>query len=161
MNRFVLDANVLMQARREYYHPKYCPGFWEWLRAEHAAGRVFSIEAVRSEIRKGNDNLLELLPARFFLPQPPELARAWTRLSEWVESLPCTRARKNQFLQAADYELVAHAMASHDIIVTHEKLAATDQGKIKIPNACLALGPASTGLWDLLRRTNARFVLGQ
>lgn len=156
--RYLLDANVLMQARRNHYHPNYCPGFWDWLKREHGAGTVFSTPAVLREIKKGNDDLPGLLPKGLFLREPNEIGPSLQQLSVWVKSLPCVQARKAEFLSGADYFLVAHAHCERFTVVTHEKRSSDDRGKIKIPNACSALGVDSVDLWDLLRN-GARFVL--
>ncbi|MGH9477185.1 MAG: DUF4411 family protein [Terriglobales bacterium] len=159
--RYLLDANVLMQARRLHYNPDYCPGFWEWLTQEHGHGRIFSIAAVLTEIRRGHDNLYELLPRDFFLRPPDEIGPALAEVSQWVERLPCNEARKNEFLSGADYHLVAQAKCSSYVVVTHEKSVPENQGgKIRIPNACAAVGATSVNLWDLLRERGARFILG-
>lgn len=157
--RYLLDANVLMQARRLHYNPDYCPGFWDWLERQHDAGTVFSTPAVLREIKKGNDNLADLLPKGLFLSEPKEIGPSLQQLSGWVQSLPCSQARKAEFLSGADYFLVAHAHSVQFTVVTHERRSPDDRGKIKIPNACSALGVNSVDLWDLLRNS-ARFVLG-
>ena len=68
-------------------------------------------------------------------------------------------AAANLFLQVADYYLVAHAHAHGFVVVTHELPA--NSSKIKIPNACLALGVKTANLYGLIRTTRARFVLGR
>ncbi|MGD0441953.1 MAG: DUF4411 family protein, partial [Acidimicrobiales bacterium] len=65
----------------------------------------------------------------------------------------------SQFLQVADYYLVAHALAHGFDMVTHE-VAANSVRKIKIPNACIALRVKSMSPYEMLRTEKARFVLG-
>lgn len=67
-------------------------------------------------------------------------------------------AAVSTFLQAADYYLVAQAHAAGHIVVTHEVLADSTR-KIKIPNACNALGVPCIDPFEMLRREGARFVL--
>ena len=43
---YLLDANVFIQAKNLQYGFDFCPTFWDWLKREHAAGKVFSIEMV-------------------------------------------------------------------------------------------------------------------
>ena len=50
---YLLDANVLMQAKNLHYGLDFCPAFWDWLIASNAAERVFSIEKVCDEIEAG------------------------------------------------------------------------------------------------------------
>lgn len=37
---YLLDANVLIDANRDYYRLTKVPEFWEWLKFEGSAGRV-------------------------------------------------------------------------------------------------------------------------
>ena len=47
--RYVLDANVFIEAKNKYYGFGLCPGFWKALIAQHDNNRVFSIEKVLDE----------------------------------------------------------------------------------------------------------------
>lgn len=46
---WLLDTNVLVNAKRDHYGFEFCPGFWDWLDIAWADGRVASIEAVYDE----------------------------------------------------------------------------------------------------------------
>jgi hypothetical protein len=46
----LLDANVFIQAKNDYYGFDLAPGFWDWLDQENARGTVFSIERVGAEL---------------------------------------------------------------------------------------------------------------
>lgn len=61
---FLLDANVFIQGKRRHYGMDFCPGFWDWLVKENAAGRVFSIERVGDELTAGDDELADWAAAR-------------------------------------------------------------------------------------------------
>jgi hypothetical protein len=37
---YLLDSNVRITAKRVPYGFDFCPGFWDWIVARHAAGRV-------------------------------------------------------------------------------------------------------------------------
>jgi len=54
---YLLDANVFIQAKRLHYGMDFCPSFWDWLREQNEAGRVFSIEKVADELTAGDDQL--------------------------------------------------------------------------------------------------------
>lgn len=47
---YLLDSNIFIQAKNEYYGFDLCPGFWEWLEQQNAAGKVFSIDRVQEEL---------------------------------------------------------------------------------------------------------------
>lgn len=63
------------------------------------------------------------------------------------------------FLQVADYYLIAHALAGGHYVVTHE-VPGNSAKRIKIPNVCAGLGLKFLSPYEMLRRENARFVLG-
>ena len=39
---YLVDANVLIEAKNRYYAFDIAPGFWKWLDQAHAQGTVFS-----------------------------------------------------------------------------------------------------------------------
>ena len=75
----------------------------------------------------------------FFLLPDANLLPALRTVSGWATSQRYEPAAVNPFLQAADYYLVAQALAHGHTVVTHE-IASTSVKKIKIPDACLGLG---------------------
>lgn len=165
---YLLDANVFMQAKNLHYGFDFCPAFWDWLIKNNAAGQVFSIEKVGSEIFAGNDDLATWAEARgdgFFLPPDeallPVLAQVstWATTHTWGNQQRYSSAAISTFLQVADYYVVAHALAHKFVVVTHE-VAAASINKIKIPNSCIALGVKCVTPYEMLRRERARFILG-
>ena len=40
--KYLVDTNVLIEAKNRYYAFDIAPGFWKWLNQEHAQGTVFS-----------------------------------------------------------------------------------------------------------------------
>lgn len=74
--KFLLDANVFIQAKNLHYGFDFCPAFWDWLVAQNATGVVASIEKVSDELVGGGDNLSDWAGEQgkpFFLP-PDDLA---------------------------------------------------------------------------------------
>jgi len=55
--RYLLDANVFIQAKNLHYGFDFCPAFWEWLVVQNGAGTVASIEKVADELASGEDDL--------------------------------------------------------------------------------------------------------
>ena len=60
---------------------------------------------------------------------------------------------------AADYYLVAQALAGQHTVVTHEIPSASVR-RIKVPDACLNFGIKFMTPYEMLRRERARFILG-
>jgi len=56
---YLLDANVLIDANRDYYPIDRVPEFWEWLAHEGENGRVKIPLEVYEEIKDGDDVLAE------------------------------------------------------------------------------------------------------
>lgn len=56
---YLLDTNTLIQAKNEYYAFDLCPGFWDWLDEKNGAGTIFSVQAVKEELARGDDQLAQ------------------------------------------------------------------------------------------------------
>jgi Domain of unknown function (DUF4411) len=157
---YLLDANTFIEAKNTYYGQDFCPGFWDWLDQANAHGRVFSIEHIQRELAAGGDALATWAKAQgtgFFLAPDPPLVPALTTVAGWASAAGYPPAAVNQFFQAADYYLVAHALAHGHVVVTRERPGATK--RIKIPDACIALGITCLSPFDMLRAEGVRLVL--
>lgn len=162
MTRYLLDANIFIQARNFHYGFDFCPAFWDWLVEQNGAGKVASVERIADELQAVDDNLAEWATARgdgFFLPPDDAVSLALGAVSDWARGHGYQPRAVTTFLQVADYWLVAHALAHECIVVTHEVPADTPR-KIKIPNACIGLGLHCMSPYEMLRRERARFILG-
>jgi hypothetical protein len=158
---YLLDANVFIQAKNLQYGFDFCPAFWDWLDQQAGSGEVASIERVLDELKAGADELSTWATARspmFVQPDEPVLT-SLRSVSRWAASDRYDPAAVNTFLQTADYFLVGHAHAHRLTVVTHE-VAGNAIKKIKIPDACIALGVKCMNPYEMLRVERARFVLG-
>ncbi|HEX3909094.1 MAG TPA: DUF4411 family protein [Solirubrobacteraceae bacterium] len=159
---YLLDSNIFIQAKNLHYGFDFCPAFWDWTLQQNANGTVFSIQKVRDELIAGADELADWAQARgeeFFLAPDDSVLPSLTTVSAWAGSGIYDPAAASQFLQVADYYLVAQAHAKQLIVVTHETPASSPK-RIKIPSACLALGVQALSPYEMLRAEGARFVLG-
>ncbi|MEW5704327.1 MAG: DUF4411 family protein [Pseudomonadota bacterium] len=162
MTRYLLDANIFIQAKNLHYGFDFCPAFWDWLVSRNQVGQVASIEKVGDELQAGGDELSDWATVRgraFFLPPDDPVLPALARVSAWATGQTYEPAAIATFLQVADYWLVAHALAHGFTVVTHE-VPADSTRKIKIPNACIGLSLTCVSPYEMLRRERARFVLG-
>lgn len=158
---YLLDANVFIQAKNLYYGLDFCPAFWDWLILQNDAGQVFSIEKVGDEIQAGADELATWATERgaeFFVKPDAAMLPALSSVSAWASGQHYEPAALNTFLQVADYYLVAYALAHGYTVVTHE-IASTSAKRIKIPDACIALGVKCMTPFEMLRHERARFIL--
>jgi len=160
--RYLLDANIFIQAKNLHYGFDFCPAFWAWLIANNAQRLVYSIEKVEDELHAIADELTEWAAQRgpgFFLKPDASTLPALGAVSTWAVNQAYEPAAVNTFLQAADYYLVAQALAGGYTVVTHE-VPSPSTKKIKIPNACIGMGVKVMTPYEMLRREGARFILG-
>lgn len=158
---YLLDANVFMSANNLHYGLDFCPAFWDWLVHNGNTGSVLSIDKVADEIEAGQDELSNWARnagGTLFRRTPPSLAAQFTAVSRWANGQQYTPAAINTFLQAADFYLLAHALAGNHVVVTHETLA-NSLGRIKIPNACVGLSVRFMTPYQMLRMERAQFIL--
>jgi len=130
--------------------------------AQGPYGLGASIDKVADEIEAGQDQLSQWARDHghaLFRRTPPTLAPQFTQVSTWATGQQYTPAAINTFLQAADFYLLAHALAGNHVVVSHE-VPANSPARIKIPNACVGLGVRFMTPYQLLRIEQARFVLG-
>ena len=159
---YLLETDVFIQAKNLHYGFDFCPAFWEWLVERNISQRVFSIDKVANEIAKGNDDLkvwAQKRSAGFFLMTGTNVTTQLRKVSKWANSQNYKQGAINTFLQAADYYLVAHALAGKFVVVTHEVPSGSTK-RIKLPNVYSGLGLRCMNPYEMLRRENARFVLG-
>ena len=159
---YLLDANLFIQAKNLHYGLDFCPAFWDWLIESNVEGHVFSIEKVADEINAGADELTDWARRdgnRLFLKPDAAVAARFGEVTNWVTSQQYEPSAINTFLQVADFYLIAHALASGYIVVTHE-VPANSTRRIKIPNVCIGLGLRFMTPYEMLRREHASFILG-
>lgn len=159
---YLLDADVFIRAKRQHYGFDFCPAFWQWLLIAHNKEVVFSIKKVEDELKTGNDELTEWALQRgesFFLPPSQETVEALEQVAEWANGQDYTPQAVNTFMEdTADCYLVATALADGYTVVTHE-VSEGSKNKIKIPDACKALGVNYLLPFDMLRNEQVRFIL--
>ena len=161
MTRYILDANVFIQAKNLHYGFDFCPAFWDWLVEANENSVVASVDKVADELLAADDNLsawVKELDDTFFLQPDLAVSDALVDVNNWATGTRYEPLAVATFLQVADCWLVAHALAHKCVVVTHE-ISADTVKKIKIPNACVALGVPCMTPYDMLRRERARFVL--
>jgi len=159
---YLVDANVLIQAKNAHYSFNFCPAFWDWLVAANAAGDVFVIPQVLDEIAKGKDQLKNWCGVHSSLraSAPPSLPSSLRKVATWTASQAYNPNAVSTFLSVVDYQLVAYAHARGDVVVTHEIAAAQiSPKKVKIPEPCKGLGISYMSPYQMLQNEGASFVL--
>lgn len=159
---YLIDTNVLIEAKNRYYGFDIAPGFWTWLDHAHRESLACSIEAVRDELLAGKDDLATWAAANpsFFRAIDQGTTRHFGDLTTWAASQSFTPAALSEFTgNNADYLLVAYARAHYHTVVTHERPQPNARARVLIPDACLAMGVSTADTFQMLRRTGARLDL--
>ena len=166
MTNYLIDTNVFIEAKNRHYGFDFCPAFWDWLIDQNHTRNIASIDEVAKELHVVDDDLASWARrqnASFFLPKNEKVVQQAGLVSDWV----CNSNngyRDNAittFLAAADYWLVAHALALECTVVTHEiRVSVNSKKHIKIPNVCDGFNLGCINPYEMLRVEGARFVLG-
>lgn len=159
---YLVDSNVLIEAKNRYYAFDIAPGFWDWLNQGHDQGRVFSIDKVYDELCRGEDELSDWAKNHrgFFHSLDQRTTSFFTPLSQWAQSENFNPAALNAFTaNNVDYLLVAFAAAHSCTVVTHETAGSGSRKRVKIPDACKALGVGWVNTFEMLRATGVSFGL--
>lgn len=159
---YLVDANVLIEAKNRCYAFDVAPGFWDWSDHAHANSLACSIDAVKQELLAGADELGDWARAHteFFQPLDQPTTAQLRDLSTWANSAQYTQAAINASASnAADHLLVAHARAHGRTLVTHERSQPNSKKRVLIPDAFLAMGVEFADTFTMLRRTRARLEL--
>lgn len=159
---YLLDANILIQAYREYYAFDICPGFWDWLKHHCRADNIRSIDRVYEEIATGGDALSDWVdnaPESFFLSTAEmDTQNTFAEIIDWANSRNFMPAALATFADAADGWLVACAKVHGMTVVTSEKYHANRISSVKIPNVCEEFGVSYLGTFEMMRELGAELT---
>lgn len=159
---YLIDANTMIESKNRFYRFDVVPGYWDWLTQAHLDGRLYTVEAVANEVLGTGDELsvwFSAQPQTFTVNVTPDDYPALQTVSKWTQASDFTQGAKADFLASADYFLVAQALARQWVVVTFEKSEPNRKKKIKIPEACDALGVVYVNPFDMLRQEKAKFTL--
>ncbi|WP_455923044.1 DUF4411 family protein [Pseudomonas putida] len=162
--KHLLDSNTLIEAKNRYYSMAVCPGYWNWLLVQNQAEQLASIVPVREELIKGNDELTQWAHDNgdlFHDISDADTQMAYAKVVAAVaEHAPAMHAgAMDEFLRGADPWLIARAMTTGAVVVTHEVYNAAIKRKFIIPNVCEWFGVPYMNTFDLLGKLEAQFIL--
>ena len=155
--KYLLDANVLITAHRSYYAFDLCPGFWEAVKAGHAAGRIFSTRRVLAELQRGAEWVERELPEGFFLDDSQTgVISEYAPMMQWVQDGAYHPSAKTKFAGDADGWLIATAKHGGHTLVTHE-LRSDAIARVPMPNVCDQFGVSYCNTFEMLRALSCSF----
>lgn len=159
---YLVDANVLIEAKNRYYAFDIAPGFWSWLEHAHLLSHIRSITAVNDEIQTRQDELSDWANknAHFFESIDGPTVSQFRTLTDWAKSQHYTPSALANFTNnSADFQLIAHAKAHNLTLVTHEKSQPKARKRILIPDACAAMNVDTIDTFEMLRALTVQFDL--
>ena len=156
---FVLDSSVFIEAQKRYYAFDIAPTFWKKLIELAKNGNICSIDRVKKELLKGNDDLKQWaensFDSYFHSTENNEILKVYTELMEWSNSKDqFTKEAKYEFAQGdiADAWLISYARANNCIIATEERFNPNKKSKILIPNVCKEFNIEYVDTFQMLRQ---------
>jgi hypothetical protein len=160
---YLLDTNVLITAKNNYYGTDFAPGFWSWIADDYSVNGVRSVAAVRDEILAQKDALADWalrLPANFWLEEATTDVPSLRAIASWsmTGDPRFTQQARTDFLAGADYRLVSQAHAGGHVVVTHEVPQPEGKKRIKIPDVCTAFDVGQREPFGLFRQLGLRLV---
>ena len=162
-NIFVLDSSIFIEAHKRYYAFDIAPTFWEKLIDLANDGKICSIDRVKKELTKGNDDLKQWaensFDEYFHSTNDNKILMFYTKLMEWSYSNnQFTQEAKDEFATAdiADAWLIAYAKVNNCIVATEERLNLNKKSKILIPNVCNEFKIEYVDTFQMLRQLKVR-----
>ena len=156
--RYLLDADVLVQAHRRHYKFEIAPGFWDCLIWHYKQHAVCSIDKIRKEILDGKDALSQWVkrdcPASFFESTgAPAVGKRYGEIVQWAYAQKRYKPEAlSKFATVADGWLVAYAAELSLTVVTQEVSAPESKSGVKVPDVCDAFKVPCIDTFDLLEK---------
>jgi hypothetical protein len=157
----LLDANVLIDANRDYYPIERVPEFWDWLEHHGAAGKVKIPLEIYEEVRDGKDDLaswIKTTPVTESLRYAEEVDVEL--VSKAVSEGYAPDLTDDEILKLGrDPFLLAYALASpssHCIVTTEVSRPSKRRGNRRLPDVARDFGIESCNTFEFTRRLDFR-----
>ncbi len=164
VDKYLLDANVFIEASRRYYDFAFAEPFWNFLIIKAQFGSIHTIDKVYDEIVIGTDQLAVWMRDKFqdfcHSSQTSEILYQYSSLVNNVQANEqYTQSAKDEFMEPnnADTWLLAYALEHNYTIVTHEVPNPSIKKKVPIPNVCLECDMHYCNTFEMLKGLNFSF----
>ena len=156
---YLLDANVLIDANRDYYPLERVPEFWEWLENVGQNGHAKIPLEVYEEVRDGNDELAKWA-------KQEQIKTALLFQEEVDVSLVSHATDRGYASDLADDEvvkigrdpfLIAYALENAEnrcLVTTEVSKPSRRRANRHLPDVCRDLGVACYNTFEFLRALN-------
>lgn len=163
---FVVDSNFFIEAHRAIYPLDVAQSFWNKVKQLADAGKIVSIDKVKKEIYDHEDALkqwcMNNLPQDFFKDTSIVIGE-YGQVAAWAASRSThySPGALAEFFDAknADAYIVAYVLAdlTNRIVTTREISEPNRKSKVKIPEACNALGVRYCNTIEMFRKLGETF----
>lgn len=155
----LLDANVLIDANRDYYPIERVPEFWEWLVHKRNTGSIKIPIEVYEEIKDGKDLLAEWA-------KQDEIEKAMLLQEEADVSLVSLVINKGYATDLTDDEvitlgrdpfLIAYALKDKNkrvVVTTEVSKPSRQRANRHVPDVCRDLGISSCNTFQFVKNLN-------
>lgn len=152
---YIFDTNIFIRSKNEMPMEVW-PTFWRRMAEMINSGQVYSSIEVKAEIDRGNDELTSWIHDNasdsFYYAIDDEVLAKYADTQNWAQSNPVFHENARQeFATVADAYLVATAAAKGLTLVTYETSDPSCKRRVKIPDACNAIGVRYCDLNTALR----------
>ena len=152
---YLLDANTLIDANRDYYPLNAVPEFWEWLVHMGRQGRVKIPLEPWEEVANGNDCLRDWVKrvevkSELRLDDDVDIGLVQRVTDQYATDLTETEIEQI----GADPFLIAHALADpagRCVVTTESSKPSSQRANRKDPDVCRSLGIPSCNTFQLLK----------
>ena len=152
---YIFDTNIFIRSKNEMPMEVW-PTFWRRMAEMVNSGQVYSSIEVKAEIDKGNDELTAWIHDNasdsFYYAIDEEVLAKYAETQNWAQSNPVfNNNARQEFATVADAYLVATAADKGLTLVTYETSDPNCKRRVKIPDACNAIGVRFCDLNTALR----------
>jgi Domain of unknown function (DUF4411) len=158
-----LDTNVFIQAKNGPYKFKVFGVFWAFLHEQIDAGTIHCPKMVYQEIVNNEeplDDLATWIKARrqsgLFVDANADVQKAMNAVADYVMD-KYEQQHAGHFLSGADPWLIAHAIHSKGVVVTHESVRHPQAKTARIPDVCDGFKVPCIDTYEMLDRLGADF----
>lgn len=158
---YLLDANVLIDANRDYYPMARVPEFWKWLLHMGREGRIKIPKEICAEVARGNDELAENVRGAHFKHALVFTEEAETRFVDQAVRQGYADDLEEDEIHALgrDPLLIAYALrdpSTRCIVTTEVSKPAKQPANRHLPDAAKALEIQTYNTFELVRRLDFR-----
>lgn len=141
---YIFDTNIFIRSKNEM-PMEIWPTFWRRMTEIINSGQVYSCIKVKEEIDKGNDELTTWIHDNasdsFYFAIDEEVLDKYAETQNWAQNNTMFNdTARQEFATVADAFIVATAAAKDLTLVTYETPNPFSKKRVKIPDACNAMG---------------------